>query len=193
MKQESLLKKQLMPGKVYRRADLATRTTNVDRHLRTLVDKGELVKLQNGLYLHPKETAFGRAPADDDTLVRTFLKDNNYLLTSLNAYNSLGVGTTQLYNQQVVYNKKRHGVFNLGGRTFDFRRKPDFPRKLTPEFLLVDLLNNMKYVAEDHEALRARVREKALEMDVKKLATTAKKYGKVSTQKFFNDLLDHAS
>lgn len=193
MKALDRFKKAFRPGRVYRRADVAAYSKSVDRHLRELVDEGFLVKLQNGLYYHPKQSAFGPAPADDDTLVRAFLKDKDYLLTTPNAYNSLGMGTTQLYNRQVVYNKKRHGRFTLGGRTFDFQRKPDFPSKLSPEFLLVDLLNNMKYVAEDHEALRARAREKALELDAKKLTTAAKKYGKVSTRQFFDSLLNNAA
>src|SRR6266567_8389334 len=48
-----------------------------------------------------------------------------------NAYNSLGVGTTQLYDKTVVYNHKRHGPVSLGGRVFDFRVKPSFPRRLS--------------------------------------------------------------
>jgi hypothetical protein len=36
-----------------------------------------------------------------------------FLLTSPNAYNTLGVGTTQLYDKTVVYNHKRHGHFML--------------------------------------------------------------------------------
>ena len=71
---------------------------------------------------------FGKAPAQDDELVATFLKDDRFLLASPNAYNSLGVGTTQLYDKTVVYNHKRHGEYALGGRKFDFRVKPAFPR-----------------------------------------------------------------
>jgi hypothetical protein len=47
---------------------------------------------------YPKETVFGKAPAPDDKLVEAFLKDKRFLLASPNAYNSLGVGTTQLYD-----------------------------------------------------------------------------------------------
>jgi hypothetical protein len=75
--------------------------------------------------------------------VAGFLKDHRFLLASPNAYNALGVGTTQLYDKTVVYNHKRHGQFSLGGRTFDFRQKPSLPKKLTREFLLVDLANNL--------------------------------------------------
>jgi len=194
MKQLERLKKHLKAGNVYRRADLEKWSKSVDRHLRELVNEGFLQKLQNGLYYCPKETVFGVAPAEDRKLVETFLKDKNFLLTSPNSYNALGVGTTQFYNKQVVYNKKRHGVFTLGGRTFDFQRKVELPRKVTEEYLLVDLLNNLGRVAEDRDALLERVREKALELDDKnKLLSTARKYGKVATKKFFEEVVTNPS
>jgi hypothetical protein len=95
--------------------------------LRQLQKDGTLTKLSGGLYYCPKKTTFGEAPAEDEKLVEAFLKDRRFLLTSPNAYNALGVGTTQLYNQTVVYNHKRHGSFKLGGRMFEFRMKPYFP------------------------------------------------------------------
>ena len=131
------LKSHLRPGQVYRRQDLTAWSNAVDRYLKQLVADGTLTKLSGGLYAYPKETVFGKAPAQDEKLVETFLKDGRFLLASPNSYNRLGVGTTQLYDKTVVYNQKRHGRFTLGGRTFDFRVKPSFPKKLTREFLLV--------------------------------------------------------
>ena len=58
-------------------------------------------KLRGGLYYYPKQSAFGEVPADDYNLVRAFLKDDRFLLTSPNAYNTLGLGTTQLYNKRI--------------------------------------------------------------------------------------------
>ena len=119
-------KTQLKPGQAYRRADLARWSTSVDRHIRQLVESGVLKKLSGGLYIYPKETAFGPAPANDKDIVSAFLKDDRFLLASPNAYNSLGVGTTQLYDMTIVYNHKRHGEFQLGGRKYAFRVKPCF-------------------------------------------------------------------
>src|SRR5580692_12163032 len=76
------LKRHLRPGQVYRREDLAQWSNAVDRHLKQLLSDGTLTKLATGLYAYPKETAFGKAPAEDDTLVRTFLKDHRFLLAS---------------------------------------------------------------------------------------------------------------
>src|ERR1700693_3792024 len=130
----------MRPGQVYRREDLAQWSNAVDRHLKQLLSDGTLTKLAGGLYLYPKQTVFGKAPAEDDKLVGTFLRDHRFLLASPNAYNSLGVGTTQLYDKTVVYNHKRHGRFSLGGRTFDFRVTPAFPKTLSREFLPVPLV-----------------------------------------------------
>src|SRR3989440_3695876 len=150
------LKTHLRPGKVYRREDVAQWSNAVDRHLRQLVEDGTLTKLAGGLYACPRQTVFGKAPAADNELVACFLKDDRFLLASPNAYNGLGVGTTQLYDKTVVYNHKRHGEYALGGRRFDFRMKPAFPRKLSREFLLVDLVNNLDRLAESREELLER-------------------------------------
>jgi len=193
MKQLEKLKRKLKQGEVYRRADLEKWSKSVDRHLKELVDAGVLQKLQNGLYYCPKKTVFGVAPAEDKKLVESFLKDKDFLLTSPNSYNALGLGTTQLYNTQVVYNHKRHGLHTLGGRTFDFQLKPKFPRNATEEFLVVDLLNNLDRVAEDQDAVLDRVANKVASFDSKKLLSTARKYGKVRTKKFFENVITNSS
>lgn len=183
------VERHLHPGAVYRRADLAKWSKAVDRHLQQLQKKGVLTKLSGGLYYYPKKTAFGEAPANDHTLVESFLKDTRFLLTTPNAYNALDVGTTQLYNETVVYNHKRHGHFQLGGRVFDFRMKPHFPSKLSPEFLLVDLVNNMEKLAEDKEQVLNNVKRKALSMNVKALSKAVRHYGGTRTRKFFAEVL----
>ena len=132
---------------------------------------------------------FGKAPAADDELVATFLKDRRFLLASPNAYNSLGVGTTQLYDKTVVYNHKRHGEYALGGRKFDFRVKPAFPRKLSREFLLVDLVNNLDQLAESRKEVLERVKERVGSCDKVRLLRAARDYGKVRTKKFFEQAL----
>jgi len=183
------LKRHLKPGGVYRREDLARWSNAVDRHLKQLVESSVLTKLAGGLYACPKETAFGPAPANDDALVEAFLKDRRFLLTSPNAYNSLGVGTTQLYDQTVVYNHKRHGEFQLGGRKFSFRVKPHFPKSLTREFLLVDLVNNLDTLVESKSEVLDRVKERAAAFDDPRLRRAVRDYGSVRTRKFFDQLL----
>ena len=168
-------KRHLRHGQVYRREELALWSNAVDRHLKQLVSDGTLTKLAPGLYLYPKETVFGKAPAEDDKLVGAFLKDRRFLLASPNTYNMLGVGTTQLYDKTVVYNHKRHGSFTLGGRTFEFRVKPSFPKTLSPEFLLVDLVNNLDRLAESKREVLERVREQAPSFDSRRLQRAAQR------------------
>jgi hypothetical protein len=183
------LKMHLKRGKVYRRADLSMWSTSVDRHLDELVKEGTLQKLSQGLYYFPNLSVFGETPPEEEVLVRSFLKDNRFLVTSLNAYNVLGVGTTQLYNQKIVYNHKRHGDFNLGGKTFSFRVKPHFPNKVTQEFLLVDLLNNLDQLAEDSKEVVSKVQSKAKTMDTKKLKKTLQEYGSMKSKKILEPFL----
>ena len=178
-------KTHLKPGQVYRRSDLEKWSRSVDRDVAGLVNEGVLVKVRQGLYQCPQRSRFGVLPASTDKLLTSFLKDDDYLLTSPNDYNALGLGTTQLYNYQVVYNHKRHGRFELGGQIFEFQRKPRFPKKVTPEFLLVDLVNNLDQLAEDRVAILARVRAKVAQMDAGRLCVAVKRFAKVSTRKFF--------
>jgi hypothetical protein len=183
------LKRRLKKGKVYRRDELAKYSTSVDRHLAILLKDGTLNKISQGLYYYPSETAFGTPPPKDEMLVKSFLKDDRFLLTSPNVYNSLGVGTTQLYNKRIVYNHKRHGDFKFGNRNFSFRIKPHFPNKLSPEFLVVDLVNNLKTLAEDPEEVMRKVSDKVMTMDKKKLARSISEYGNVRTRKLFSAIV----
>ena len=184
------IKKRLRPGEVYRRQELARWSNAVDRHIKQLLEDGTLRKVAGGLYLRPKDNAFGNAPPEDEKLVAGFLKDRRFLLASPNAYNTLGVGTMQLYDKTVVYNHKRHGPVSLGGRVFDFRVKPSFPRRLSKEFLLVDLVNNLDRLAESREEVLARVKERAASFSQPRLQRAARDYGKVRTKKFFSEALD---
>lgn len=180
----------LRPGKVYRREQLEQFSPSVDRVLKMLLDNHLLEKVAPGLYYRPKKSVFGPTPPGEQELVEAFLKDSDYLLVSPNLYNTLGVGTTQLYNTTVVYNRKRHGKLTLAGKTFDFRFKPRFPKSLSEEFLLVDLMNNLNSLPEDRELVAERVKRKAFSLDRNQLLKHARAYGKVATRYFFEELLD---
>lgn len=104
----------------------------------------------------------------------------------------LGVGTTQLYNKRVVYNHKRHGEFNLGGRTFTFFEKPRFPKNVTTEFLLVDLVNNLERLAEDQDMILQNVAVKVREVEQKKLKLAVREFGTLRAKKVFKPLLSEA-
>jgi hypothetical protein len=186
----ALLSRRLRAGGVYRREDLAPASNAVDRHLKQLQDSGRLRKLAQGLYYVPRQSAFGPVPPEDSELVAAFLRDDDFLLLSPASYNTLGLGGTQLYNRTVVYNHKRHGRFTFGNRTFDFRMKPRFPNKLSSEFLLVDLLNNLNELAEERDDLMRNAQAKSHQFDRHKLLQAASKFGTVGTKKLINEWLD---
>lgn len=193
MKALEELKKHLKPGQVYRRSDLEQWSTAVDRHMKQLVEEETLQKLSQGLYYYPMKASFGKVPPEDEKLVSAFLKSDEFLLTTPNLYNSLGVGTTQLYNKRVVYNHKRHGQFMLGGKLFDFRLKHKFPKQLSKEFLLVDLLNNLNELAEDRENVLKNVKEKFLEETEPQMTRTVNSYAGVRTKSLFNQWISEES
>jgi hypothetical protein len=178
---------ELKAGHVYRREDLARLSKAVDRHLRELLSVGRLHKLAQGLYHAPKLSSFGPLPPADDKVVKGFLRDKDFLVFSPSAYNTVGLGTTQLYNKTLVYNRKRHGVFKFGNRDFDFRVKPRFPKKLTREFLYVDLLNNLEDLAEDHGRVLAQAENKLHSFNLRNLQEAVDKYGNVATRKQFKE------
>jgi hypothetical protein len=159
---------ELQAGRVYRREDLAVLSNAVDRHLHEL-STGMLKKLAQGLYYAPKQSNFGPLPPTDKEVVRGFLRDKKFLVFSSSPYNTVGLGTTLLYNSTLVYNHKRHGVFKLGNRAFNFRVKPRFPKKLTSEFLYVDLLNNLEELAEDRDAVLSQARNKLMSFNQPRL------------------------
>ena len=184
------LKRRLRPGQVYRRKDLARWSNAVDRHLRQLVDEGRLEKVSGGLYMAPRKTRFGTAPAATARLIETFLGDDRFLVVSPSDYNGLGVGTTQLYNEPVVYNRRRHGRFELDGRVYDFRLRPSVPSRLTQEVLLVDLLHKLDRLAEDKAAVVPRALERAATMDRARLARAVRDYGSARAARLLAPLLE---
>lgn len=181
---------ELQAGHVYRREELARLSNAVDRHLRELVSTGKLQKLAQGLYHAPKQSSFGPLPPADDQLVKGFLRDKEFLVFSPSSYNAVGLGTTQLYNRTLVYNHKRHGVFRLGNRQFDFRVKPRFPKKLSREFLYVDLLNNLEELAEDRDLVLNQARSKLPSFDVDQLQEAVESYGNMATRKRLREWID---
>ena len=181
---------ELKAGHVYRREDLARLSNAVDRHLRELVSMGKLQKLAPGLYHAPKQSNFRPIPPADDQVVKGFLRDKEFLVFSPSSYNAVGLGTTQLYNRTLVYNHKRHGVFRLGNRQFDFRVKPRFPKKLSREFLYVDLLNNLEELAEDRDVVLSQARSKLPSFDMDRLQEAIESYGNMVTRKRFREWIN---
>ena len=178
----------MKPGRVYRRKELNEYSNSVDRELAKLSFKGVIKKLSAGLYVKPEQSRFGKLPPDDKELVRAFLNNKQFLLMSFNYYTSLGLGLTQLYNEILVYNRRRHGQIKLGSKKFVFKNMPEFPKKPSREFLLIDMLNNLKSLGEDSSKILKRLKKKKDSFDMKKTSLMAKRYGKLKTKKIIKEL-----
>lgn len=187
----SPLSRHVRAGKVYRREDLVIYSTSVDRELQQLVSQGVLQKLAQGLYYKPKKNSFGEVPPSESELLSVFLKDKNFLCFNPSVYNSLRLGTTQLYNKTVVYNHKRHGEFELDQRQYEFRMKPRFPKptQVTTEYLLVDMLNNLDDLAEDQESVLAAAQRKLADFDQPRLQRALEQYGSAATKRLMKPWL----
>ena len=132
-------KPELAPGSVYRTRDLEAWSANAPRLAKRLVQEGKLVPLAHGLFAHPKRGRFGMVPPSDEEMLRAFLDGTPFLITGPERWNALGLGATAVFAMPLVYNTKRSGVFDLGGRKFMLRRVafPDAPPR---EWFVVDLL-----------------------------------------------------
>ncbi|MDE3270190.1 MAG: DUF6088 family protein [Pseudomonadota bacterium] len=179
----------LEPGGVYRRADFDPLSSNVDRNLAQLVKENVLEKICRGIYLHPHQTTFGQAMPEEKKLLRKFLDDDNFVVYSPCMFNSLGFGTTQLYDKVIVLNKKRHGKIAIGGRTFFFHRQRNVPRTMTKEFLMVEMLNRFNELAEDKSMTMNIMQKKLHQFNPRRLKNTASRFGKKSTQARVKKLL----
>lgn len=190
------LRQHIKPGQVYRRSDLEYYSSAIDRHLSMLTKDGSLLKLNQGIYYAPRSSKFGMVPPDDAVLVESFLKDSDFLLVKPNFFNALGLGFTQLYNTTWVYNHKRKGEFKLNGKTFEFKLKSSFPDKLTKEFLLVDLLNNLDELAEDQNKTLRNLPNKLSDFNDVELLKVTQQYGSGKTKQLLKSIfrvkLQHA-
>ena len=177
------MRKKLSPQGVYRRNDFTGLSSNVDRYLKKLVSQKALVKIQNGLYMCPKQTVFGTAFPEEKQLLRVFLKDEHFVVYNFSLFNGLGLGLTQLYNKRVVFNRKRHGDFRFKGRWYHFYRWREAPKKLSKEFLYVEFLNRFEQLAEDRPKAMSMLKKQIKKLNQKNLKKAIKSYGKESSKK----------
>ena len=144
---------ELEPGRAYRTRDLRPWSANPTRLARRLVDEGKLREAAHGLYYAPVPSRFGPAPASDEALLRAFLGGERFLVTGPPYWNALGLGSTAMFAVTLVYNTRRSGEFQLGGRRFLLRRVY-FPEKPTAEWFIIDLLQHHDMAGVGLSALR---------------------------------------
>jgi len=173
----------LEPGRVYRTRDLAAWTTNPPRLAKRLVSGGALLPLAHGLFACPKYSRFGVVPPTDEELLRAFLDGAPFVFTGPDRWNALGLGSTALFAAPLVYNTKRSGTFELGGRKFVLRRVA-FPESPPVEWFVIDLLENADQAATSRADV-AMALARALSrnaFDRHQLREMARRYGTRATQ-----------
>ncbi|WP_323816499.1 hypothetical protein [Cellvibrio sp. NN19] len=69
--------------------------------------------------------------------------------------------------------------------TFNFQMKPYFPKEVSKEFLLVDLVNSVNKLAENQDAVLECIRHVATSINSSSLKKDAQLYGGVRARKLF--------
>ena len=179
------------PGRVYRTRELGQWSANPPRLAQRLVRDGHLVQLAHGLFAAPRRSRFGAVPPTDEALLRAFLDGGQFVFTGPERWNALGLGTTAVFATPLVYNTKRSGLFNFGGRRFLLRRVA-FPNTPSPEWFVVDLFESAEQAAAAPEELRvaleAALREGKFDRD--QLASMSTRYGSRRTQALVSAALE---
>ena len=178
-------------GRVYRTRELGPWSANPPRLAQRLVRAGQLVQLAHGLFAAPRRSRFGVVPPTDEALMRALLDGGPFLFTGPDRWNALGLGTTAVFARPLVYNTKRSGLFDLGGRKFLLRRVA-FPETPSPEWFVVDLFENAHQAAASLDDLTASLRTalRAGRFDRERLVEVARRFGSRRTQQLVQRALD---
>ena len=173
----------LEPGRVYRTRELAAWGANAPRMAKRLVREGQMVRLAHGLFVHPRRSRFGAVPPTDAELMRAFLDGAPFVFTGPERWNLLGLGATAAFAASLVYNTKRSGLFELGGRRFLLRRVA-FPENPPLEWFVVDLFEHADQAGASRAELAVAL-ARALgrgEFDRQRLEEMAHQYGTKATR-----------
>ncbi len=187
-------KPRLKAGRVYRTRDLAPWGKNASRLARRLTRDGQLVRLGHGLFSRPRRGRFGTVPPSDEESMRAFLDGGPFVFTGPDRWNTLGLGTTAVFPMPLLYNTKRSGTFDIGGRRFRLRRVA-FPTRPSREWFVVDLFENAAEAgssrAELTQALTSALRRGAFEPE--RLREMATRYGTRATSQLIESALNRAA
>ena len=176
----------LESGHIYRREDLKEFSNAVDRHIAELLERNILRQAAPGVHVCCKRP--GKAtPPDEDELIKAFLRDDRYLIIRRDSYKAVGLPPVSIHANKTVYNHKRHGKIRLDGVQYDFKVKPHFPSKVSTEFLLVDIANNLSR-ARDKRMLKQLVVEEVLKLGKAGMKSAIKGYAGASGRVFFRDI-----
>lgn len=169
----------MVAGQVYRAGEIDALSKDSSRYLNNLLKERLICRAGPGLYYRPRKLAGRAIPANTERVLQKFLCTDQFLVRYLSDFNKLGLGTTQHEAVTYVYNRKRSGAIELDGRKYIFVMRK-LPQVQTNEYLLVDMLNNLKSLGEDSDYFLQKLATVLPNMDLKmdKLLATAEEYGK---------------
>lgn len=165
--------------RVYRTRELARWSRNPSRLAARLVETGTLRRLGHGLYVRPRSSRFGDVPPSDEALLQALLGDTPFVVTGPPAWNALGLGSTAMHADTLVYNTRRSGTYRLGGRDFRLRRVA-FPARPPREWFVVDLLEHAAEAGVSRREVAANVLRAvaAGRLDAERLGEMALRYAR---------------
>ena len=77
----------------------------------------------------------------------------------------------------------------FGKRVFDFHKKRAFPKSLSREFLLIDMVDNLSKIAENKADLLKRIQNRIEAFDQQAILECSRKYASPTTRNIFASLL----
>ena len=169
----------MTPGRAYRTRELRAFSANPTRWANSLVSRGELRRLAQGLFYRPEQTFFGPVAPTEKEVLRAFFGSHPFLVTGPYYWNALDLGATALWTMGLVYNDQRTGEVLLGGQRYRLRRTR-FPITPTPEWYVVDFLNNADAAGAD-PSLAGTLLVRALRsgrFEARSLRAMAEEYGR---------------
>lgn len=184
----------LEPGRVYRTRELRAWSANAPRLAKRLLQEGRLRQLASGLYAHESISRFGAVPPTDHEIMRGFLDGGPFVFTGPDRWNALELGTTAVFATPLVYNTKRSGTFELGGRPFRLRRVA-FPENPPLEWFVVDLIEHADEAGASRADLQSAL-SRALarnRFDRDRLREMAERYGTRVTRVLVDSALRESS
>lgn len=177
----------LVAGQVYRAGEIRGLSKDASRDLSALLKARLICRAGPGLYYKPRRLVGRAVPANITSVLQKFLKSDQFLVRHISDFNKLGLGTTQHAAVTYVYNRKRSGTIELDGRNYTFVMRK-LPSTQTTEYLLVDMLNNLKDLGEDPRYFLQKLTNTLPKMDlnIDKLLATAEEYGKRWVKRYLN-------
>ena len=144
------------PGRVYRTAELRQWSANPTRLAKRLVSQGRLRQAAHGMFYAPVQSNFGATPASTTETLRAFFVGSSFLISGPPKWNALGLGSTAMFAETLVYNTKRTGEFVFDGRRYLLRRVL-FPENPPQEYFVIDLIQHHDVAGVSLEELEQRL------------------------------------